>query len=182
MTVGDAKALSWALSGLTVASDWVGSNEEWFPFQPDQRNIEAALEDSRCRAEDAVKATPGQLHPPLAQIHDRPQNRGNSTFTNGGESSSSHPTSTAPPTDHSQIVHDRNPTPKSDRLLVRMERKLLTDGGAGVSSGIASASDLPGRAGVRGRDRKGTHRGVAARDEAALAETGEAQPAGEEPG
>ena len=42
MTVDGAKALSWALSGLTVASDWVGSNKEWFPFQPDQRNVEAA--------------------------------------------------------------------------------------------------------------------------------------------
>ncbi len=32
-------------------------------------------------------------------------------------SSPSHPTSTVPPTDHSKITHDRNPTPKSDRLL-----------------------------------------------------------------
>ena len=31
-----AQRLSWALSGLTVASDWVASNTEWFPFaKPD---------------------------------------------------------------------------------------------------------------------------------------------------
>ena len=26
-----ARRLSWVLSGLTVAADWVGSNAEWFP-------------------------------------------------------------------------------------------------------------------------------------------------------
>lgn len=55
MTVHDAKALSWALSGLTVAADWVGSNREWFPFEPDLRNVEGALAQSQCRAGRAVK-------------------------------------------------------------------------------------------------------------------------------
>ncbi|MDE0704378.1 MAG: CRISPR-associated helicase Cas3' [Rhodospirillaceae bacterium] len=54
MAVEDARALSWALSGLTVASDWVGSNMEWFPFEPDQRDIEVALAESQCRAARAV--------------------------------------------------------------------------------------------------------------------------------
>ncbi len=31
--VTDAGALSWALSGLTVLADWIGSNAEWFPPQ-----------------------------------------------------------------------------------------------------------------------------------------------------
>ena len=55
MAVDDAKALSWALSGLTVASDWVGSNMDWFPFEPDQQDIEAALAESQCRAARAVR-------------------------------------------------------------------------------------------------------------------------------
>ena len=55
MTVDEAKALSWALSGLTVAADWVGSNTEWFPFEPDLRDVEAALVQSRCRAGRAMK-------------------------------------------------------------------------------------------------------------------------------
>lgn len=54
MTVTDAKVLSWALSGLTVTADWVGSNKEWFPFEPHLRDIEAAYVQSRCRADRAV--------------------------------------------------------------------------------------------------------------------------------
>ena len=50
MTLDDAKALSWALSGLTVAADWVGSNTAWFPFEPNLHDIEAALEQSQFRA------------------------------------------------------------------------------------------------------------------------------------
>ena len=33
MKVDEANSLSWVLSGLTVSSDWVGSNEEWFPLK-----------------------------------------------------------------------------------------------------------------------------------------------------
>ena len=62
MTVDEAKALSWALSGLTVAADWVGSNTAWFPFEPDLRHIEGALSQSRCRAGCAVGAA--GLDPP----------------------------------------------------------------------------------------------------------------------
>lgn len=54
MTLDDAKALSWALSGLTVAADWVGSNTDWFPFEPSLRDIKAALEQSRCRARQSM--------------------------------------------------------------------------------------------------------------------------------
>ncbi|MCY4549876.1 MAG: CRISPR-associated helicase Cas3' [Defluviicoccus sp.] len=62
MTVDGAKALSWALSGLTVASDWIGSNKDWFPFEPDLRDFEAALRQSQRRARDAAKAA--GLNPP----------------------------------------------------------------------------------------------------------------------
>ena len=54
MTVDGAKILSWVLSGLTVAADWVGSNTEWFPVEPNTGGIEAALEKSRRRASRAV--------------------------------------------------------------------------------------------------------------------------------
>ena len=56
MTVDDAKALSWALSGLTVAADWVGSNTDWFPVEPGIGDIEAALAQSRRRAVRAIEA------------------------------------------------------------------------------------------------------------------------------
>ena len=49
-----ARRLSWALSGLTVASDWVGSNTDWFP--PASSDIVPAdyLECARAQAEKAV--------------------------------------------------------------------------------------------------------------------------------
>ena len=55
MTGSDAKALGWGLSGLTVAADWVGSNIDWFPFEPRLCDIEKALDQSRCRACGAVE-------------------------------------------------------------------------------------------------------------------------------
>ena len=62
MTFDDAKALSWALSGLTVAADWVGSNTDWFPVEPGLHDIEAALAESRRRAGRAIEAA--GLDPP----------------------------------------------------------------------------------------------------------------------
>ena len=66
MTVADARVLSWVLSGLTVTSDWIGSNTEWFPHEPDLRNIEAALRQSRRRARDATKAAGLSLPAPAS--------------------------------------------------------------------------------------------------------------------
>ena len=54
MTVVDARALSWALSGLTVAADWVGSNTGWFPVKTALRDFDAALGESRYRAGRAL--------------------------------------------------------------------------------------------------------------------------------
>lgn len=62
MTVDDAKVLSWVLSGLTVAADWVGSNTEWFQFEPDLCDVEVAARQSRCRASRAVEEA--GLNPP----------------------------------------------------------------------------------------------------------------------
>lgn len=56
MTVDHVKALSWALSGLTVAADWVGSNTEWFPVEPGIGDIKTELAESRRRAIRAVEA------------------------------------------------------------------------------------------------------------------------------
>ncbi len=56
MTVDDAKALGWALSGLTVAADWVGSNTGWFPVEPGVGDIKAEHAESRRRAVRAVAA------------------------------------------------------------------------------------------------------------------------------
>ncbi len=57
MTAKEARALSWVLSGLTVASDWVGSNTDWFPLQPNRRDVDLVLANSRHCAECAVKKT-----------------------------------------------------------------------------------------------------------------------------
>ena len=68
MNADGAKALSWALSGLTVAADWVGSNRVWFPFEPHLRDLEAALAQSRRRSDRAVKAA--GLDPPAPAAAD----------------------------------------------------------------------------------------------------------------
>ena len=68
MTLEDARALSWALSGLTVAADWVGSNAGWFPFARERRSIEVALEESRCRAVHAIEAA-GLIPPCPAPVN-----------------------------------------------------------------------------------------------------------------
>lgn len=49
-----ARRLSWALSGLTVASDWVGSNTDWFPPASPDIVPEDYLKCARTQAKKAV--------------------------------------------------------------------------------------------------------------------------------
>lgn len=55
MKRAEAQRLSWWLSGLTVAADWVGSNPDWFPAQPPDMSLPDYLEHSRIKAKHAVK-------------------------------------------------------------------------------------------------------------------------------
>ena len=67
ISVEEARGLSWALSGLTVAADWVGSNTDWFPVEQGSRDFNQALEESRRQARDAV--VKAGLEPPcLARL------------------------------------------------------------------------------------------------------------------
>ncbi len=52
-----ARRISWLLAGLTVLSDWIGSNEDWFPFRSpnDFLNIESYWTYTRKQAEVAVQ-------------------------------------------------------------------------------------------------------------------------------
>ena len=60
----DARRLSWLLSGLTVASDWIGSNSEWFPCQGADIPLPEYWAASSGRAEHAVKeARLNRAHP-----------------------------------------------------------------------------------------------------------------------
>ncbi len=70
MTAQKAKALGWALSGLTVAADWIGSNGEWFPVKRVSLEAKAVLEDARRRAGDAIRKA--GLEPPDPARIDRP--------------------------------------------------------------------------------------------------------------
>ena len=49
-----ARKLSWVLSGLTVAADWVASNTEWFPSAAPGISPRDYLERARNQAADAV--------------------------------------------------------------------------------------------------------------------------------
>ena len=45
---------SYAVAGLAVLADWIGSNQEWFPYAEPVRGIEAYWSDARDRAMRAV--------------------------------------------------------------------------------------------------------------------------------
>ena len=49
-----ARKLGWVLSGLTVATDWVASNTEWFPSAAPDISPRDYLERARNQAADAV--------------------------------------------------------------------------------------------------------------------------------
>ena len=55
ITTEKARALSWALCGLTVVSDWVGSNSVWFPLNRRSESLHATLEESRRLAKQAIR-------------------------------------------------------------------------------------------------------------------------------
>lgn len=67
ITEHDAKTLSWALSGLTVVSDWLGSNQTWFPVEMGECDFDEALETSRMRAREAIEKS--GIIPPLPNSH-----------------------------------------------------------------------------------------------------------------
>lgn len=51
----EAMVLSWRLSGLTVAADWIGSNPDWFPAADPLVSAAAYLAQTRFRAARAVE-------------------------------------------------------------------------------------------------------------------------------
>ena len=54
LTSGEAKALSWKVSGLTVQADWIGSNAEWFGCQSPDIPVAEYWANARRRAKHAV--------------------------------------------------------------------------------------------------------------------------------
>ena len=54
LSAGDAKALSWKVSGLTVQADWIGSNADWFGCQLPDIPVAKYWADARSRAKHAV--------------------------------------------------------------------------------------------------------------------------------
>jgi CRISPR-associated endonuclease/helicase Cas3 len=51
------RALSWWLAGLAVLADWLGSNQDFFPYRSDERPLEEYWDYALKRAESAVAAT-----------------------------------------------------------------------------------------------------------------------------
>lgn len=60
MTESEARRLSWALSGLTVQADWIGSNSEWFGPQDPETPIVTYWKNALAWAETAI--TKAGLH------------------------------------------------------------------------------------------------------------------------
>ena len=55
LTQSVARRLSWALSGLTIASDWVASNAEWFPPASPELDPVEYLKRAQYQAAEAVR-------------------------------------------------------------------------------------------------------------------------------
>ena len=53
-TESEARRFSWALSGLTVQADWIGSNSEWFPPQQAGTPVEIYWHQTLARADKAI--------------------------------------------------------------------------------------------------------------------------------
>ena len=56
VTESEARSLSWALSGLTVQADWIGSNTEWFGPRDSDTPIELYWDQALTQAEIAIAA------------------------------------------------------------------------------------------------------------------------------
>ena len=50
-----AKRASWAIAGLTTLADWIGSNQEWFPYAASGIDLEEYLAQARTNAERAAE-------------------------------------------------------------------------------------------------------------------------------
>ena len=64
-----ARRLSWALSGLTVAADWVASNTQWFPPASSDLTPAEYLKRARAQAAQAVRQA-GLDATPLTAVND----------------------------------------------------------------------------------------------------------------
>ena len=58
--------LTWAVAGLTVIADWVGSNRNWFPYRLPELSIAEYWQEALDRAETAVSRS-GVLPAPLPE-------------------------------------------------------------------------------------------------------------------
>lgn len=56
MRHGEARRLSWLVSGLTVIADWIGSNDIWFPFAAPDDDLTSYRARAQAQAEIAVSA------------------------------------------------------------------------------------------------------------------------------
>ena len=50
----DLKVLSWLVCGLTVVSDWIGSNRQWFPYREPTSTVAEYWDYARLKATEAV--------------------------------------------------------------------------------------------------------------------------------
>ena len=67
------KPASYAVAGLAVLADWIGSNQEWFPYRPPSRDLDAYWVHARERADRAVDesgVTPATVRGALLHYED----------------------------------------------------------------------------------------------------------------
>ncbi|MEZ5852082.1 MAG: CRISPR-associated helicase Cas3' [Hyphomicrobiaceae bacterium] len=63
---GRLGTLSWLLCGLTVVSDWVGSNRDWFPYASPPPDLKSYWDEATSRAASAIRNAGLLPSPPTA--------------------------------------------------------------------------------------------------------------------
>lgn len=49
------KATSWLIAGIAMIADWIGSNQEWFPYEPPKHCLDSYWSMAQGRAQEAIE-------------------------------------------------------------------------------------------------------------------------------
>lgn len=147
LTEGQAKKLSWSLAGLTVASDWLGSNEDWFAYCSCETDTDQYWQSAKMAATDAVEFS----HIGGAQLE------GSQTFAQLFEQATPRPMQQAaidvaiPATPSLFILEDTTGSGKTEAAIMLAHRMMSSGLGEGIYIALptmATANAMYGRMGA----------------------------------
>ncbi|WP_127076248.1 CRISPR-associated helicase Cas3' [Rhodomicrobium lacus] len=125
-------AFSWALAGLVVLADWIGSNEECFAYRETVGDLSAYWRHARAQAVEAVERA-GILPASAREAFDPsdllPRGSGRPELSPLQKSSAAIPISDGP---NLFIIEDMTGAGKTEAALILAERLLAADAASGI--------------------------------------------------